>query len=214
MTVMKSMARTTGGMTERNLVKDTFSRRNLLAGATAAGVFNLVPGERTVNYILRGDVSWRFSVSSNPGSVMMASSKRSAEKEAFWRSMLKQQWQGDLNIRAFCRKKGISEPSFYAWRAVLRKRDGERDTDAGGGRVAANGGGRLVPVKILDSMMDAGGQADRQREIGLPVEISTPSGFTLRFGCDTTPDTVARLLEVIDRHPIRTEQPSEGGASC
>ena len=38
----------------------------------------------------------------------MARSKRLADKERFWRSMVKQQRQGGATIRAFCREQGIS----------------------------------------------------------------------------------------------------------
>ena len=145
----------------------------------------------------------------------MARSKRSAEKEAFWRSMLEQQREGGLNIRAFCRQKGISEPSFHAWRTKLRKRDATRDPDAACGRaVAGRAAGRLVPVEIVDSKAESSEAVCRGGEGNLPLEICTPGGFTLRFDHDATPDTISRLLDVINGCPIRTRQTWEGGSSC
>ncbi len=49
----------------------------------------------------------------------MTRSKRSVEKERFWRAMVEEQRQADTSARAFCREKGISEPSLYAWRKKL-----------------------------------------------------------------------------------------------
>ena len=46
----------------------------------------------------------------------MTRSKRSAGKEEFWRLVVDEHRGCGLNIRTFCQQKGISEPSFYAWR--------------------------------------------------------------------------------------------------
>ncbi len=127
----------------------------------------------------------------------MARLKRSVRKEAFWRLLLKEQLRCGLSIRAFCRQKAISEPSFYAWRRELQNRDAER-AGAGGSN------GRLIPVNVIRATCEhAAASGDEQ-----PLEIATPGGFTLRFGHDTTPDTIARLLDVIARRA------SGGAASC
>ena len=60
----------------------------------------------------------------------MSRSKRSAEKEKFWRLVVDEQRRCGLNIRMFCQQKAISEPSFYSWRKELQKRDAERVADA------------------------------------------------------------------------------------
>jgi len=48
----------------------------------------------------------------------MANRKKS--RELHWRGVLKQQSTSGLSIAAFCRKKSISQPSFYAWRRKFR----------------------------------------------------------------------------------------------
>lgn len=48
---------------------------------------------------------------------------RDPDKEQFWRAMLKAQLDSGLSARAFCRARGLSEPSFYGWRRVLGQRD-------------------------------------------------------------------------------------------
>jgi hypothetical protein len=44
----------------------------------------------------------------------------SGGKVAFWEFVIREQSAGGIGIREFCRREGVSEPSFYLWR---RKRD-------------------------------------------------------------------------------------------
>jgi len=142
----------------------------------------------------------------------MARSKRLAEKERFWRSMVKQQRQAGATVRAFCRERGISEPSFYAWRKELQRRDAERS--AGAGRAAVGRGvaaeeseGRLIPVEVVGGRRQGTGVPDGD-QTNQRLEIAAPGGFTLRFDQETRPETVLCLLQVIGRC-VR-----EGAASC
>ena len=48
---------------------------------------------------------------------------RSGEREAFWRAELARQAASGLSVRRFCQERGLSEPSFYAWRRTLQERD-------------------------------------------------------------------------------------------
>jgi hypothetical protein len=142
----------------------------------------------------------------------MARSKRLADKERFWRSMVKRQRQGGATVRAFCREQGISEPSFYAWRKELQRRDGERSIGvgsvAGAGCVAAGESeGRLIPVEVIGGRRKGESVSDGDAR-NQPLEVGTPGGFTLRFDPDTRPETVLGLLEVIAQCSV------EGAASC
>ena len=56
----------------------------------------------------------------------MAKWKRDAKREAFWRAAVARQSESGLGVRAFCRREKLAEPSFYAWRRVVRERDAER----------------------------------------------------------------------------------------
>ena len=44
-------------------------------------------------------------------------------KEAFWRKAVVEQRRSGQTVRAFCQSRGLTEPSFYAWRAELVRRD-------------------------------------------------------------------------------------------
>ena len=37
-----------------------------------------------------------------------------------WRKMIQQHRGSELSVAAFCRRAGVSQPSFYAWRQKLR----------------------------------------------------------------------------------------------
>jgi len=49
-------------------------------------------------------------------------------KEAFWRKAVAEQRRSGQTVRAFCQSRGLTEPSFYAWRAELVRRDQGRRT--------------------------------------------------------------------------------------
>ena len=46
-------------------------------------------------------------------------------KEQWWRAVMDRQRASGLSIRGFCRGEKLSEPSFYAWRRELLRRDRE-----------------------------------------------------------------------------------------
>jgi len=129
----------------------------------------------------------------------MTRSKRSAEKEEFWRLVVDEQRRCGLSIRRFCQQKAISEPSFYAWRKELQRRDAGRAVDT-------DSNGRLIPVDVVIPTCE--NATPSGHDVNTPLEICTPRGFTLRFDHDTTPETILRLLDVIVRCP------TGGAASC
>ncbi len=115
---------------------------------------------------------------------MRQARSRSVEKERFWQGVLKEQAKSGLTVKAFCRQRGVSVPSFYAWRRKLRK----RKSDIAGQEDAPP---RMVPVTVLPPVPAV-------REIGrVPVEIVTPRGFTLRVDRTFSPADVAELLQVV-----------------
>jgi hypothetical protein len=47
-------------------------------------------------------------------------------KRALWEALLRQFPSSGLSVRQFCRRRGVSEPSFYAWRRRLTGGGGSR----------------------------------------------------------------------------------------
>jgi transposase-like protein len=50
-------------------------------------------------------------------------SQRNSVREAYWRGEVAKQAASGLSVRRFCQERGLSEPSFYAWRRTLQERD-------------------------------------------------------------------------------------------
>jgi hypothetical protein len=51
---------------------------------------------------------------------------RDERKEKQWRRRIAEWRTSGLSVRAFCARRGLTTPSFYAWRRVLEQRDAER----------------------------------------------------------------------------------------
>ena len=121
---------------------------------------------------------------------------RSAEKEAFWRMAIHEHQSSGLTIKAFCKQQGISQPSFYAWRRKLKK----RDTDDESPRADH---GTLVPVRLVDEQEDLSGNFDC-----VTLRIATPSGLTVDVAADWAGKAAGIAVE-LERH-----WQSMGGSSC
>jgi len=87
--------------------------------------------------------------------------RRSESKEQFWRRVVNGHSKSQQSVREWCDRHGVSEPSFYAWRRELAKRD------------VVPGEPALLPVTIR-SLAAA------------PIEITWPGGVLVRVspGCD------------------------------
>lgn len=113
----------------------------------------------------------------------MTNGLRSAVKEAAWRERLRNQAGSGLSVRAFCRREGLSEPSFYSWRRELEKRDRERSAgaDAEATRNAAGSAG-LVAVDVVGLLGEA------------TLEIAVAGGVVIRLREDASAETLQRVL--------------------
>jgi len=106
----------------------------------------------------------------------MANRKKS--RELHWRGVLKQQSSSGLSIAAFCRKKSIGQPSFYAWRRKFRDQKPSRTKHIRSTELARTdhsipSGPQLLPVRI------EGTSATSTLRIHLPrqgVFVEVPSG--------------------------------------
>jgi len=116
----------------------------------------------------------------------MAKSKRSTERELFWRLALEEFQGSGLSVRAFCRREGLSEPSFFSWRRTLQERDVAKP-EAGRDRV------ELIPVDVVEPVASS----PDCEQTAAPLEVITPSGFTLRFHSDIEPRQLDVVLGVI-----------------
>lgn len=108
---------------------------------------------------------------------------RDPRKEQQWRRWI-QLWQrSGLTIRAFCDEQHLSEPSFHAWRRLIRQRE------------AATTTAPFLPVHVVADHPDV---PDRP---GTPLEILLPGNRILRVAPGFDAATLRQLLAVLREVP-------------
>jgi len=120
-------------------------------------------------------------------SVARGHSRRSGDKERVWRERIGDQQRGGESIRAFCRKRGVREASFYRWRRVIRLRDREA-----GSRGATP---VLAPVVVVDEPF---GEASPKPHAATSIEIVLGDGTTVRVPPGTTREQLLAVFAVLE----------------
>ena len=95
------------------------------------------------------------------------------------RALLKEQEAGKLSIAAFARDRGIRPWSLYNAKAIERRREERRAKE------------RFVPVTVTRE-----GKAQAP-PVTTPLELSLPSGLSLRVDAGFDEVTLRRLLGVL-----------------
>ena len=101
----------------------------------------------------------------------------SSPREQFWQAAVADWRQSGQSVRAFCAGRGLSEPSFYAWRRTLQERARQRP--------AARRLPVLVPLRVIAAAV---------------LEVALPTGVVVRVpaGADAAAvATVAQLVAVL-----------------
>jgi transposase-like protein len=124
--------------------------------------------------------------------------------ERTWRERIAAWAASGVSGRAFCRGWGLSEPSFYAWRRELRR----RDAATGPAKVPRTRGNRpesrsrrrstkaapppaFVPVTVVGSPPPAPAPA--------PIEIMHAGGATVRVHATADAELLSTVLLALDR---------------
>ncbi len=110
----------------------------------------------------------------------MANTKRDATKEAFWRDAIRRQAGSGLSVREFCRKHGLSEPSFYERRRPYQERDDRQPAAPA-----------FVPVIVRDER-----PAVPASEMGIVIELR--GGRLLRLPGSMPAGRVAELVRALE----------------
>jgi Transposase len=114
---------------------------------------------------------------------MSTGKPRDPSKERFWRRTVAQWEESGSSVRDFCDRHGLAEPSFYAWRRLLRQRDAQ---DVG-----------FVPVQVI---ADASSCTPADRGAG-NLELVLGGGRLLRIGPGFDGPTLQRLLALLEEGP-------------
>ena len=100
--------------------------------------------------------------------------RRSEQREQFWRTTLAAWEKSGQSIRAFCARRGVSQPSFYAWRRTLGKRARPQPL--------AQNGPTLVPLRVVSDAV---------------LEVVLPAGVVVRVPAGADAAAVARLVAAL-----------------
>jgi transposase len=104
---------------------------------------------------------------------------RDLRKEEQWWRWIDLQRKSRLSVRVFCAQHGLTIPSFYAWRRVIRLRDAATIS--------------FVPVHL---------SADEQPAPASRIEVVLAGGRTLRVAPGFDAATLRQLLTVLEEaHP-------------
>jgi transposase-like protein len=122
--------------------------------------------------------------------------RRNGEKERFWRGVVEGHAGSGLSVRRYCVEHSVTEPSFFAWRRELARRD------AGGGRPkspprrASVRGTSQQPAPLRFAQLQI---APSELAGGVSIEIVLPSGARVRVPRGACPATLRDVLAALER---------------
>jgi transposase-like protein len=100
---------------------------------------------------------------------------RDARKEQQWRRWIEGWRASGLSVRAFCLRHGLAQPSFYAWRRELQRREAERPA--------------FVPVCVV---------AENEPARAGGVEVVLRGGRTVRVGPGFDAATLRQVVAALE----------------
>jgi hypothetical protein len=104
---------------------------------------------------------------------------RDPRKEQHWRQHIRDWQRSGLSIRDFCSRRGLSQPSFYAWRSELQRRDSEQPL--------------FVPIRpLVDDLCPSSIPA---------LEVFLAGGRRIRVAPGFDAATLRQLLVVLEEGP-------------
>ena len=114
----------------------------------------------------------------------MARGQRDLGLERQWRDRMSHWRASGLNVREFCQRRGLTEPTFHYWRRELRMRDAAASTAAMSSSSVKKSRPVFVPLTVLSTATPA-------------VEVRCPSGHVVLLpSCDAT--SLASLFAALD----------------
>ena len=120
-------------------------------------------------------------------------SRRSPEKEAYWRKMLHRHRRSDMTVRQFCQDHRLSEASFFSWQREIAIRDRQAaDTTENGSSSSREKQSVPRPVNpaTFIPLRLSGASA---------MELVHPRGHVLRIPAGFDGDCLEKVLQLLDR---------------
>jgi len=137
-------------------------------------------------------------------------SKTIAEKQSYWRGVLRRQRESGVSVREFCVDAGVSDASFYRWKRKMAKKGGRaaglteengRGRSRADARSGRNGrkGFRTSRVAKPNSRPAAFIPLRVQAAGGSLLEVVHPRGHVVRVPAVFDADSLRQVLDVLDR---------------
>jgi hypothetical protein len=122
---------------------------------------------------------------------------RDPAKERHWRGVLDQWRRSGMTGRDFCARHRLSEPSFYAWKREIARRDQEQQT-AGQPTPAAtrrrSARGPVMPVRPVFVQVCA----EAAPPAATALEVLLANGRVLRLGRGFDAEVLRQALAVLE----------------
>jgi hypothetical protein len=122
-------------------------------------------------------------------------SEASAEKQEYWRSVLRRQERSGLSVRQFCTDHQLSQASFYGWKRKIANRDrragvrserkGRKRSKPGTATKPDENTAVFIPVRL-----DA-------EAVGV-LEVVHPRGHVVRVPAVFDENSLRQVLHVLD----------------
>ena len=125
--------------------------------------------------------------------------RRNEEKERFWRQVVREHSGSGLSVRQYCTDRGVSEPSFFAWRRELARRDAAANKQAKSSprrAIARAMSQRPTPPRFAQLQI-----APSEPASGACIEIALPAGIRIRVPRGVCQDTLSKVLGALERRP-------------
>ena len=116
---------------------------------------------------------------------------RDAAKAKFWRQALRQFAASGQSVRAFRTQRGLSEPSFYAWRRTLAQREAAI-LAAKTGAPAASPAPAFVPIRLTATTSAGTTTPDTA-----PIEIVLPGGTRIHVRPPVDRQTLIQVVTAL-----------------
>ena len=115
--------------------------------------------------------------------------RRTANREKFWRQVLKRRAGSGMTIEDFCAREGLKATTYHYWQRVIRRRDDQlqsRTADRAEMRPELDKVAALAAVQLVDDERHGGA-----------VEIVAKNGYVVRVGEQATTEHVRRVLQAV-----------------
>lgn len=121
--------------------------------------------------------------------------RRNGEKERFWQQVVGGHVGSGLSVRQYCTDRGVSEPSFFAWRRALAQRNAaaSKSTRSSQRRAMSQ---RPAPPRFAQLQI-----APSEPANGACIEIALPGGIRIRVPRGVCQDTLSKVLGLLERRP-------------